>query len=204
MDHGRKTRTHGTERSTIKKQVPIVKREITIDGKPYQVEVNECPIGSPFSVKVNNKILKVILVQEPNSKGFPIKVNGKSYNVEVESTEKNAPFSAKVNNVPFKVELKPAIVTPKIVVATPSLISMQVQKPTQLKGEGVIAAPMAGRVTSIRVKKGDSVKVGSVVCVLEAMKMENEIASPKNGVVEEIRVQEGKAVNEGDILLLIK
>lgn len=182
-----------------------MKREITIDGKTYQVEVNECPIGSPFSIKVNNKIFEVTLEQEPNyAKGFPIKVNGKAYNVELESKDKNSPISTKVNNIPFKVELKPAIVTPKIAVATLSPVSLQVQKPTQLKGEGVIAAPMAGRIISIRVKKGDSVKVGSVVCVLEAMKMENEIASPKNGVVEEIKVQEGKAVNEGDILVLIK
>lgn len=182
-----------------------MKREITIDGKTYQVEVNECPIGSPFSVKVNKKTFEIMLEQEPSyAKGFPIKVNGKAYNVELESTEKDVPFSTKVNNVPFKVELKSAIVTPKIAVAAPSPISMQIRKPTQLKGEGVIAAPMAGRIISIRVKKGDSVKVGNVVCVLEAMKMENEIASPKNGVVEEIKVQEGKAVNEGDILVLIK
>ena len=182
-----------------------MKREITIDGKTFQVEVNECPIGSPFSIKVNNKIFEVTLEQEPNyAKGFPIKVNGKVYNVELESKDKNSPISTKVNNVPFKVELKPAIVKPKIPVAALSPVSLQVQKPTQLKGEGVIAAPMAGRIISIRVKKGDSVKVGSVVCVLEAMKMENEIASPKNGVVEEIKAQEGKAVNEGDILVLIK
>jgi pyruvate carboxylase subunit B len=63
---------------------------------------------------------------------------------------------------------------------------------------------MAGRIISIKVKKGDQVKVGSVLCVLEAMKMENEIASPKNGVVEDVKVQEGKAVNEGDVLMMIK
>jgi len=183
----------------------MVKREITIDGKTYQVEVNECPIGSPFSIKVNNKIFEVMLEQEPNyAKGFPIKVNGKAYNVELKSTDKNAPISTKVNKVPFKVELRPVTVKPTITPATLSPVSMQALKPTQLRGEGVIAAPMAGRIISIRVKKGDSVKVGSVVCVLEAMKMENEIASPKNGVVEEIKVQEGKVVNEGDILLLIK
>ncbi len=182
-----------------------MKREITIDGKPYQVEVNECPIGSPFSIKVNNKTFGVMLEHEPNyTKGFPIKVNGKSYNIELENIEKNTPFSTKVNNVPFKVELRLPAFTPKIAVATPIPVSVQVQKPLQPKGEGVIAAPMAGRIISIRVKKGDLVKLGSVLCVLEAMKMENEIASPKNGVVEDIKVQEGKAVNEGDMLMLIK
>lgn len=181
-----------------------MKREITIDGKQYQVEINECPIGSPFSVRINNKTLEVTLEHEPNyAKAFSIKVNGKPYSIELSNIEKNAPLLTKVNNVPFKVELKPAT-TSKIALSTLSPVSVQVQKPTQLKGEGVISAPMAGRIISIRVKKGDSVKVGSVLCVLEAMKMENEIASPQNGVVEEVKVQEGKAVNEGDMLMQIK
>jgi biotin carboxyl carrier protein len=69
--------------------------------------------------------------------------------------------------------------------------------------EGAVPAPMAGKIVSIKVKKGETVKAGKVLCVLEAMKMENEIASPKTGMVEEIKVQEGKAVNEGDILMII-
>lgn len=183
----------------------MLKREITIDGKTYQIDVDQCPIGSPFTVKVNNKTLEVLLEQEPNyAKGFSIKVNGKSYHVEMPIMERNTPFSVKVNSVPFRIELKSAISTPKVAVMAPSLVSVQVRKPTKALGEGVVAAPMAGRIISVKVKKGDSVKVGSVLCVLEAMKMENEITALKGGVVEEVKVQEGKAVNEGDTLMLIK
>lgn len=180
-----------------------MKREIKIDGRPYNVEVDECPVGSPFSIKVNNKTLEVALESEPdNTEGFSIKVNRKSYQVELPKLEKNAPFSIKINNVPFKAELKSAV--RKIAVATPSPVPVFVQKPTKALTEGVIAAPMAGKIISVRVKKGDPVKVGNVLCILEAMKMENEITSPKNGTVEEVKIQEGKAVNEGDILVLIK
>lgn len=184
----------------------MLKRQIVIDGKPYQVEVSECPIGSPFSVKINDKVREVVLEQEPdNIKSFSIKVNGKSYQVELQNMERNTPSSVKVNNVPFKMELKLVITTPKITFAAPSPVSALVLKPTiRVQGEGVVAAPMAGRVISIKAKKGDLVKVGSVLCTLEAMKMENEITSPKSGVIEEVKVQEGKAVNEGDILILIK
>jgi len=182
-----------------------LKREIIIDGKAYEVEVAECPIGEPFSVKVNNRSREVTLEQEPeNSKAFTIRVDRKSYQVELSTLEKNSPISAKVNNVPFKVELKSLPVAPKIGVAVPSPVSELVSKPTTAFGEGVVAAPMAGKIISVRVKKGDVVKAGSIVCVLEAMKMENEITAPKSGVIEEVKVQEGKAVNEGDLLLLIK
>jgi len=183
----------------------VLKREITIDGKTHQVEFGECPIDSPFTVKVNNKPLEVSFEQEPNyNKGFSIKVNGKSFQVELPSAQRNAPFSIKVNNIPFNVEVKSATSMPKIAIAAPSPVSVLVSKPTKVQGEGVVIAPMAGKIISIRVKKGDSVKMGSALCVLEAMKMENEITSPKGGVIEEVVVQEGKAVNEGDILMLIK
>jgi len=182
-----------------------LKREVIVDGKPFQVEVGECPIGSPFSIKVNNKTREVTLEQEPNyDKGFSIKVNGKSYNVELPSIERNVRFSIKVNRIPFKVEFKSTTVSPRIAITAPSPVSVLVTKTTKALGEGVVAAPMAGKIISIRVKKGDSVKMGSVLCVLEAMKMENEITAPKSGVVEDVKVQEGKAVNEGDILMLIK
>jgi len=182
----------------------MLRREITVDGKPYQVEVSECPIGSPFSIEVNNKIRKATLEKEPNTEGFSIKVDGKLYKVELPNIERNTPFSIKVNEIPFKVEFKSALATPRISITAPSPVSVLVQKPTKAPGEGVVAAPMAGKIISIRVRKGDSVKMGTVLCVLEAMKMENEITAQKSGVIEEIKTQEGKAVNEGDILMLIK
>ena len=70
-------------------------------------------------------------------------------------------------------------------------------------GEGIIQPPMPGRVISIKVKKGDSVKTGFPILVLEAKKMQNEITSNMDGVVREIRVSEGDLVESGDILVVI-
>jgi biotin carboxyl carrier protein len=70
--------------------------------------------------------------------------------------------------------------------------------------EGMVHPPMPGRVISIKVKVGDSVKVGSPLMVLEAMKMQNEIASPREGKVVEIRTSEGSLVDVGDVLVLIQ
>ena len=69
---------------------------------------------------------------------------------------------------------------------------------------GEIIAPMAGKIVSIKVKKGDNVHDGDVVCILEAMKMENEITATKTGVVEEVNITEGMPVNERDVLIKIK
>ena len=70
--------------------------------------------------------------------------------------------------------------------------------------EGTVVTPMAGKIVSVKVRKGDMVKVGDVVCILEAMKMENDITANKTGEIQEIHVSEGTAVNEGDILITIK
>jgi biotin carboxyl carrier protein len=182
-----------------------LKREITVDGRTYQVEVSEYSIGSPFSTKVNDKLLEVTLDQAPdNAKSFLIKVNKKSYPIVLVNIEKGVPFQIKVKNILFNVEIKLPVSTPKAIIVSPSPFSVLAPKPTRPAGEGLVTAPMAGKIISIKVKRGDSVKMGSVLCVLEAMKMENEITSPKSGVVAEIMAQEGKAVNEGDALVQVK
>ncbi len=68
---------------------------------------------------------------------------------------------------------------------------------------GAVSASMQGMVLKIKVKKGDSVKKGDVVLVLEAMKMENNIHASHAGTVKEIFVKEGNTVSAGDALLLI-
>jgi biotin carboxyl carrier protein len=182
-----------------------LKREITVDGKTFQVDVSQCLVGEPFEVKVNGKQREITLEQEPEeARGFTIRVDRKSYQIELPAIKQDSPLSIKVNNIPFKIELKIAnigkIVTPSILNQIP-MASVRSRTPLM---EGAVAAPMTGKIVSIKVKKGEAVKAGKVLCVLEAMKMENEIVSPKAGVVDEITVQEGKAVNEGDVLMIVK
>ncbi len=178
-----------------------MKREIVIDGKPYQIEVTECPVGSPFKVKVNDKTREVLLEQELKETNFTLKVDKESYLVELPAFRRNASVSVKVNNVPFNVEIKSS--TPKISMVSHA-IAVEIPKSSKTIVEGAVVAPMAGKIVSVKVKKGDKVKMGAVLCVLEAMKMENEIAAPKSGVVQEILVQEGKPVSEGDALIVLK
>ncbi len=70
-------------------------------------------------------------------------------------------------------------------------------------GEGEIPAPLAGTVSKILVKEGDSVKAGQTVLVLEAMKMETEINAPSDGKVEKVLVEERQAVQGGQGLIKV-
>lgn len=68
---------------------------------------------------------------------------------------------------------------------------------------GTITAPMPGKVVDVKVSKGDIVKKGSPVVVVEAMKMQNELPSPIDGKVEEIAVKAGDTVESGQKLIVI-
>ena len=50
---------------------------------------------------------------------------------------------------------------------------------------------------------GDSVKVGDIVMVLEAMKMQNNIESEYEGKVTSVTVKQGETVMEGAVLITI-
>jgi len=69
---------------------------------------------------------------------------------------------------------------------------------------GGIAALMPGKIRSIRVKEGESVVAGTVLLILEAMKMENEVRAPLAGVVRSIRVVVGSNVDKGDTLVVVE
>ncbi len=68
----------------------------------------------------------------------------------------------------------------------------------------VIKAHITGTVWKIEVKPGDTVAEGTVVAILESMKMEMPVEAEDEGTVKEILVQEGQAVNEGDPLVVLE
>lgn len=71
-------------------------------------------------------------------------------------------------------------------------------------GGEVLAAPMQGTIVKVMVEKGQAVKVGDIVCVLEAMKMENSILAHTDGTVEELNVAAGQTVETGTKLAVIR
>jgi acetyl-CoA/propionyl-CoA carboxylase biotin carboxyl carrier protein len=68
---------------------------------------------------------------------------------------------------------------------------------------GVITAPMQGTILKVLVEKGQEIRAGEVVCILEAMKMENHIASGRGGEVTELPIRAGQVVETGQTLAVI-
>jgi biotin carboxyl carrier protein len=67
-----------------------------------------------------------------------------------------------------------------------------------------IEVPITGKIISVAVKPGDTVKEGDVICMLESMKMENPILSPVDGTVLEVGVQPEQVVKPGEKIAVIE
>lgn len=186
-------------------ELPIY--EIFIDGKPHKIELTK--IGeNNFTVTINGKTVKLELPTEKlglEEKTFFVKLNEKTYTLKLPKIEKGKVLPVKVEEATFKAEIK----TPArkaVVTAYEPTVTIPTKKPTSTQQpvvEGAITAPMTGKILLVKVKKGDAVKAGQVLCILEAMKMENEITASKAGTVREVYVSEGSSVSEGEPLFLI-
>ncbi len=110
-----------------------------------------------------------------NSKTYEITVNDKTYVVKVKEVAEGTVTSS------------PAPTT---------------QQPVSSNGEQVVA-PMPGNILSVNVSVGDKVTKGTLLCILEAMKMENEIVAPIDGVITKINVNKGDQVESGTLLIVM-
>ena len=63
---------------------------------------------------------------------------------------------------------------------------------------------MQGTVVKIAVVDGQSVEIGDLVIVLEAMKMEHKITSAGAATVSEVRFAVGDRVDQGDLLVALE
>ena len=115
---------------------------------------------------------------------YKVKVNGKVYEVEIESVTEQA---GQIAAPAAPVQQAPA--APAAPVAN---------------GEGnKVVAPMAGTILDVKVSVGQTVNVGDVVCILEAMKLENEVVADCAGIVKSIAVSKGTSVSNGQLIAVI-
>ena len=114
-------------------------------------------------------------------KRYTITVNGNAYDVTVDEADGSAaPVAA-----PAPKKAAPA---------------KKAAAPAGAQGNATVNAPMNGTIVDVKVKVGDKVTNGTVIAVLEAMKMENDIVSDKDGVVASVNVNKRDAVETGAVV----
>lgn len=119
-------------------------------------------------------------------KKFVITVNGQPYDVEVEEVK-----AVKTSRPSSAQSVSASPVAAKSVSASAPATS----------GASKVTSPMPGSILKVNVAKGDSVKKGQSLLILEAMKMENDIKAPADGKVVDVKVSKGDCVTLGQILV---
>jgi pyruvate carboxylase len=66
-----------------------------------------------------------------------------------------------------------------------------------------IGANIPGTIIKILVEKGEKVKKGQPIAIIEAMKMETNVISPNDGVIEKIYVREAESVKSGQLIAVL-
>lgn len=147
-------------------------------------------------------------------KKYNLTINGNAYSVVIEDATDNH-LTAEVNGVSHTINIES--------IENLALLALEAKDPSQRLpdsprpskkfssksapasgGDGEITTPIPGQIMSIHVNKGDSVRKGQKLLILEAMKLENIISATTDGTVENILVKEGEVVNQGQALLIVQ
>ena len=142
------------------------------------------------------------------SKNYKINIAGKTYDVEVGDISKS-PVQVSVDGTVYQVEIPEstggraagvqATFAPKPVAPAAAAAVSRPSIPDSLD-DGVVRSPMPGRILSVNVSVGDTVKKGQPIFILESMKMENTIASSIDGTVTSLHVAVSDSVQHGQTL----
>lgn len=161
---------------------------VSINNRKYSVNINNDGV-----VELNGKKIKVELSQINNS-ALILKLDDNPFEIVFNKLD-NGSYELLLEGWYFKASVKT-----KLQEIASELMKNKLQESHKVD----FKAPMPGLVLKIKKQKGDLVKIGEPLIILEAMKMENELRSTTEGTITSINVTEGMSVEKDAIILTIE
>lgn len=162
----------------------------TTRGTTSRIQVEESQ-PNQFRVLIDGKEFAIDFL-EPQRNILSLIIGGKSYEVDVDVAADSDAFGVEIKGDHYEIE---------VVEERKKKLAMKLSKGAS--GRQDLKSPMAGNVRKILVQAGESVVVGQVLLILEAMKMQNEIKSPIDGIIGSVSAREGITVSMGDPLCVV-
>ncbi len=85
-----------------------------------------------------------------------------------------------------------------------SIQSTKISNQKAGENENEIGSPLQGRIASVLVKKGESVKSNQALFVIEAMKMETTVTAPADGKISKVILSNGAMVEQDDLVVVLE
>jgi len=157
--------------------------------KSFEGKVIENLGDNEYVIKINDDEHKLKIISI-TSKGIEFILNQKYHRAKYLEQSTNE-MSLVIDNVPITLNMN-------------THFDEIVYKNSGASGTGnaqlSLKSQIPGKVVSIAVVEGDSVKKGDVVCTLESMKMQVAIKAHKDGTIKSIKVKETGTVAKGDVI----
>jgi biotin carboxyl carrier protein len=161
-----------------------------------------------FRATVNNHLFEI------DSQGESFTVNGETYEWDLQNVtdgyfhimHHNKGYRAEIIKIEISTKTVDIKINGKIYSVTLKdkfdlLLEKMGMNQSAASKLNFIKAPMPGLIIDLKIKPGDTVKVGEPLLVLEAMKMENILKSPGEGVIKSVKVKKGDSVEKGQLLI---
>ena len=143
-------------------------------------------------VSVNGKIMEVDFENINGQPVYSMVIDGKSYEAYVYEGDEEWQVLLQGQQYPVQVEDERE---KRLRVAAGGAIADS--------GEFNLKAPMPGLIISVAVEPGQQVEKGTVLVILESMKMQNELKSPRAGTVTRVKVKPGETVEQRQTLVTV-
>jgi len=163
------------------------KAQVLVNGREVTLDISSLPLVPSSNVVVVNPGAKI-------SPTLPIAMNAGSPGFVVDAGQTPNAQTTPAEAGKYKKTARKTTAFAK---------QVENEKP-KIEAKNPVKAPLPGVVLDIKVAVGDSVKVGDVIAIMEAMKMENEIKAHAAGTITQIFVEKGQSLGEGDPLVDIE
>lgn len=145
-----------------------------------------------------------LVFDDPAESGSAVSADGDAFDaIEIDASRREIEVGGRRYHVPFLKMSAEGSNTP-IATATRRPTGAVRGSRRSAIGTGRAVSPMQGTVLKVLISKGESVRTGQTLIVLEAMKMENPVKSDKDGVVAEVLVRAGSLVAAGELLVVVE
>lgn len=170
----------------------IMQINLTIDGESHIIDIlrndDKCLELNHNGEYYNTTILEI-------SDGFvKFKLNNSQHKAHISSCYKGKSFIS-IDGLTFKIRRQDTLCEG---------MEFKSEENKDDRNSKIVVSPMFGTVIKINVNDGDHVKKGTVLAVIEAMKMENNILASRDCKIEKVQIKNEQMIESGKVLFNIE